>query len=360
MRLFRNALLREMTVTSGISLGALTAIVVVVQMVRILGNAATGDIAEAAVLPFIAFGFLHFLPVLLSLALYMGVFLTLTRYWQDSEMVIWSCAGLGPAAWIRPVLRFALPVALFIGLISLVLLPWAAQQRERYERYLSSFDEISALTPGVFTESSDGRVFFVEKLDAGEGTVGNIFIQSDEHGRNGIVVAREGHVVDDDNGERYMVLSQGRRYEGTPGAADYKVAEFERYSLRLEQAQAPLGEAKPRQLSSLSLLRAPTRQNQAELVWRLGYPISALILALLAIPLSFYNPRAGRSLNVLFAMLTYTVYNNLIGLSQNWVSHGRLDGLESLLLVHGLALAGLLAAFWWRYGLPRSGRRKPT
>ena len=41
-------------------------------------------------------------------------------------------------------------------------------------------------------------------------------------------------------------------------------------------------------------------------------PLSALILALLAIPMSFVNPRAGRSVNLLFALLTYMVYSNLL------------------------------------------------
>lgn len=351
MRLFRNALLREMTTTGSIALGALSAIILVTQVVRILGKAATGDILGAAVLPFLAFGYLHFLPVLLSLALFMGVFLTLTRFWQDSEMVIWSSAGLGPPAWLRGVLRFALPIALIIAFMSLVLIPWAAQKRADYERALSGRDEVSSLASGVFMESGrDNRVFFVESLDEAQGTARNLFIQSDQHGRTGIVVASEGRLTQKDNGDRFLILDQGRRYEGMPGMADYRVVEFERYSFRLEPAKVDQMASPPRQMSFLDLLRQPSPRNQAELVWRIGYPISALILALLAIPLSFFNPRAGRALNILLAMLTYTTYNNLIGVSEGWVSHGHMSGIAALLLVHGTALAVLAAAFWLRYG----------
>jgi lipopolysaccharide export system permease protein len=86
------------------------------------------------------------------------------------------------------------------------------------------------------------------------------------------------------------------------------------------------------------------------MLWRVGHPLSALILALLAIPLSFFNPRAGRSLNALLAMLTYTTYNNLIGVSEGWVAHGQLNAILASFLVHGAALACVAAAFWWRYG----------
>lgn len=351
MRLFKNALLREMTATGSVVLGALSAIILVTQIVRILGKAATGDILGAAVLPFLGFGYLHFLPILLSLSLFMAIFLTLTRYWQDSEMVIWSSAGLGPAAWVRGILRFALPIAGLIAFMSLVLIPWAAEKRAEYERSLSTRDEVSALTPGIFMETSqDNRVFFLERLDEASLTAHNLFIQADQHGRPGIVVAREGRLSEMDNGDRFLVLDKGRRYEGMPGEADYRVVEFERYSFRLEPAKVEGIVSLPNQLPTVQLLQAPTAKNQAELVWRVGHPLSALILAMLAIPLSFYNPRAGRSLNALLAMLTYTTYNNLIGISEGWVAHGQMHGITAVALVHGVALAIVAAAFWLRYG----------
>ena len=40
------------------------------------------------------------------------------------------------------------------------------------------------------------------------------------------------------------------------------------------------------------------------------------MLVLLAIPMSFVNPRAGRSMNLLFALLTYIVYSNLLSVSR--------------------------------------------
>jgi lipopolysaccharide export system permease protein len=356
MRLFRNALIREMTVTGSIALGALSAIVLVIQVVRILGKAATGDILGAAVLPFLAFGYLHFMPILLSLSLFMAVFLTLTRFWQDSEMVIWSGAGLGPADWVAAVLRFAVPITLLIAFMSLGLIPWAAQKRAEYERALSSREQVSTLTPGVFVEADKGkRVFFLEQLDETNLTAQNLFIQAEQHGRPGIVVARSGRLTEMENGDRFLVLDKGRRYEGVPGAADYRLVEFERYSFRLEPAKLDKLVSRPKQLPTARLFIDPTPRNQAELVWRVGHPLGALILAMLAIPLSFYNPRAGRSLNALLAMLTYTTYNNLIGVSEGWVAAGQMSGASAMALVHGVALALVAGAFWLRYGR-RAGR----
>ncbi len=359
MRIHERALIREMSETGVYALAALAAIVVVTLVARILGRAALGNIATEAVPPFIAFGLMHLLPVLLSLALFMAVFLTLTRYWRDSEMVVWFGSGLSHVDWLRPVLAFAIPVTLVIALFSLALLPWAADKRQEYERYLSGREEIASLAPGLFIEAGGGRkVYFVESLEAVEERVRNVFIRTESHGRTGIIVAREGHRERAPDGADFLVLEHGRRYEGTPGSPDYRVVEFERYHVRLEigpaRPRADLARTRP----TTDLFANPIPENQAELVWRLGHPLSALILAAFAVPLSFFNPRSGRSLNALFAMLVYAVYNNLIGLSEGWVVQQHLGGTAGILLIHGPMLALLVMLFWLRSAGPRPWWRR--
>ncbi|TCJ19526.1 LPS export ABC transporter permease LptF [Parasulfuritortus cantonensis] len=352
MRLYQRALLREMTATSGIALGVVSAIMLVILSVRILGTAALGEIGVSAVLPFITFGYLRFLHILLALALFIGVLLTFSRYWQDSEMVIWSGAGLSPLAWIPSVLRLSVPITLIIGTLSLALNPWLAQQRTEYENYLTvKKDEAADLTPGLFAETQRGtRVYFVESLKERGPDVRNIFIQSEDQGRTGIVVANQGSVQQMPNGDRFLVLDTGRRYEGIPGQADYRVADFLHYGFRLDPAKVKTKTAPPRERDTAYLLANPSPGNQAELAWRIGTPISALMLSLFAVPISFINPRAGRSLNILLAILLFTLYINVVSLSQSWVSHGSLGAGASLALVHGMALALLVASYWWRYG----------
>lgn len=338
--------------TGGIALLALTAIILVTLLVRILGKAAIGDVDDAVVLPFIAFRLVHLLPVLLSLALFLGVFLTLSRLWQDEEMVIWQGSGLSPLYGLSPILRIAVPITLIIAFLSMVLVPWAAEKRYGFEHYIASRDTVSTLAPGVFMESSDGKqVFFVEGLKEPGIQVNNIFIHSSQHGRQGVIVAGEGAVRTEDNDDRFLVLLGGRRYEGVPGAADYRMMEFASYAIRLEPSAIAAAISMPRTRSTLDLLRDPTPANMAEWVWRLGFPISALLLAAFALPASHIQPRAGRSLNVIFAMLVYTVYSNLIGLSEAWVRQQKLSATSSMLLVHG-TMALLLAWLLWREMAP--------
>ena len=169
-----------------------------------------------------------------------------------------------------------------------------------------------------------------------------------QHGRLGVIAASQGHTEVADNGDKFIVLTNGRRYEGMAGSAEYRVMEFDSYAMRIETLESTGAEKTARSLSTWELLQAPTNLNKGELLWRIGIPISALMLALLAIPLSFVNPRAGRANNLIFALLTFMIYSNLISVSQAWVAQGRLSFSLGVWAVHALMLIVLLLLFWKR------------
>jgi lipopolysaccharide export system permease protein len=344
--IFQRTLLREFAHLAGAVFLTLFLIALTTRLVRLLGQAAGGKIPSDAVIAYLGFFALNALPLLLSLTLFITVLLTLARTYRDSEMVIWFNAGLSLTAWIRPVLVFALPLVLLIAALSLFIGPWSVQMAEQFRSRVDTRDDVSRVDPGVFGESrSKDRVFFVESVSGDRRHVQNVFVSTMQHGRSGVMYSQKGLVEVAPNGDRYIVLLDGRRYEGIPGEADYRVMEFTRYAARVE---APAGQEpvpSEKSLSTLALLRDPAAQNLGELLWRIGVPASALILALLAIPLSFVNPRAGRSVNMLFALLAYLVYYNLLTVSQARVSQGKLDFSFGWWPVHAAMLLILLVLF---------------
>lgn len=321
----RRAAHREFAATAAAVFVSLFAILLTTQLIRLLAQAAGGRITPESVVALLGFGAIGFLPVLLSLTVFISVLLTFGRWYRDSEMVIWLSSGLPLTAWIRPVLQFALPVIALIALLSLVLTPWANKQSETFRQRLEQRDDIARVSPGSFNESGAAdRVFFVEGVAGNEGLVRNVFVSSIQNGRMGVVATAQGRTETAPNGDRFIILEQGRRYEGEPGGTEYKVMEFERYALRIENKDSKLIEQSPRILSTLELIRDPQPAHLAELLWRIGTPITALNLSLLAIPLAFVNPRAGRTNNLIFALLTFMIYTNLLSVSQAWVAQGRL------------------------------------
>jgi lipopolysaccharide export system permease protein len=356
--IFRRSLLREFANLAVAVFLSLFLIAVTTRLIRLLGHAAGGKIPSDAVVAFLGFSALNVLPVLLSLTLFITILLALNRAWRDSEMVIWFSSGLSLAAWLKPVLIFAAPLVFTIAVLSLVIAPYSAQMAEQYRSRLDSRDDISRVEAGSFGESrSKERVFFVESVAGDKSSVQNVFVSSVQHRRTGVMMSERGFTEYAPNGDRFLVMQQGRRYEGVPGDADFRMAEYDRYAMRIQTREGDEPEATHKSLDTLALLANPTRNNQGELVWRVGMPLSALILALLAVPLSFVNPRAGRSVNLLFALLTYMVYSNLLSVSQARVAQGKLAFGLGWWAVHALMGLILLALFaqrlapYWRFRL---------
>jgi lipopolysaccharide export system permease protein len=326
----------------------LFAITLTTQLIRLLGQAAVGKVLSEGVVALLAFSALNYLPVLLSLTLFITVLMTLSRSYRESEMVIWFSSGLSLLAWIRPVLLFAAPLVAVVAVMSLFLSPWAIGKAEEYRRQMKVRDEVSRVAPGVFLEAAAAdRVFFVEEVAGDETNVQNVFIAQMKQGRLGITVSRRGYRESAENGDRLVVLLDGRRYEGVPGDLDFKIMDFERYAMKVETREAQAEETSTKAMSTFGLLLAPSNPHLAELLWRIGLPISAFVLALLAIPLSFVNPRASRSINLLFALFTYMVYANVLSIVQAWVSSGRVGFNTGWWVVHA-AMIGVLCFLLYR------------
>jgi len=346
--IFKRALFRELTGASVTVFSTLLAIVITILVVRFLGEAASGAITSAAVAPMLGFSLVNYLPVLLSLTLFIAVLLTLTRCYRDNEMIVWFSSGVSLTAWVRPVLLFSLPVALAISLLSFVLAPWALDRSAEYRRQMDSQDEVASVAPGVFKESKQAdRVYFVENFTQGQKTVGNVFIQSVQHGKLGVMVAQQGYQEVAPNGDKFLVLLNGRRYEGQAGSPDFRILEFERYAVRVEPYEAQNKDISPKSMTTAALFRDRTPPAMGELLWRFGLPLSAILLALLAIPLSFVNPRAGRSLNLILAVLIYMVYSNFISIAQAWVIQQKISFAIGVWAVHAV-MAGLLLFLFQR------------
>jgi lipopolysaccharide export system permease protein len=350
--LFQRILVLEMAGNGVLIFAILFGIVVISQLIRFLGEAVGGKLAVDGVLALLGFSALNYLPVLLSMSLFISILLTLSRCYRDSEMVVWFCAGIGLTRWIRPVLWYATPVVMVIALLSLVLSPWALLKSNEFKSRLESRDEIMTLTPGVFRESSQSdRVYFVENMDVTTNLVGNVFVRSVQNAKLGTMVARQGFQETAANGDRFLVLLNGTRYEGVPGQRDYRIVEFERYAMRIESVAAKLALPNAHTMPTQMLWSNRTTWNLSELEWRLGLPISALVLSLLAIAMSYVNPRAGRSLNLILAIVLYMLYSNMISVTNAWVGQGKLSPGIGLVGIHALMLIVTVLLFYWRMTL---------
>ncbi|HUL66898.1 MAG TPA: LPS export ABC transporter permease LptF [Burkholderiaceae bacterium] len=353
--IFKRAIYSELASTAGAVFTVLFSIIFSVGLVRILGEAAGGRVDSTAVFQLVALAALTNLPTVLTLTLFVAVLISLSRAFRDSEMVVWFSSGQSLLNWIRPVLRFSIPILVMVTTLALAVSPWAerqiAESRKRYEQR----DDVSKVAPGRFIESSAAdRVFFVESVDLENGRVRNVFVSHRSQGREGVIVAAQGVIEVRANGERYLVLESGRRYEGVPGEAEYRMSEFDRYLIRLDsRPDEPIAESQARAKTTGRLLEEDTTFARAELLIRISQPIVAVLIALLAIPLAYTNPRVGRSFNLILAVLAFLIYNNGLSVVKAWVQQGRLSFVVGLCLIHLVVLLIVTVLFARRVYLQR-------
>ena len=352
--IFNSSFKRDLNGVAGIMFATLFTIMVTTTLTRFLGRAADDRINSTDVLPLIAFTSIGFIPILLVLTVFLSILVVLSRAWRDSEMVVWFASGQSLTAWLRPVYSFAAPYAVVVALITMLVSPWANQQIDELRRNFEQREDVSQVAPGVFRESSAAnRVFFVETVNREDTRVRNVFVVQKDANRLIVVASESGKVDVEANGDRFLVLEQGRRYDGQWAQVDYALMEFERYGVRLE---TPLDSGRVTTASGLDmidLIRDPTLVNQAELMQRIATPLSMVVVALLAIPLAFVNPRIGSSLNLVIGLLIYFTYSNVNGLVKAWISQGRVPFSIGVWITHAIVLAIAIYLFRRRMTLPR-------
>jgi lipopolysaccharide export system permease protein len=347
--LFDSTLRRELARNFGATLVVILTIVLTMMLIRTLGQAAIGRVSPQDVVLLLGYVALGHLPTMLALSLFIAVVATLARMYRESEMAIWFASGVGLTRFVAPVLRVSWPVLLVIGLLALFVWPWQNQRsvelKERFERR----SDLSRVAPGQFQTSSDGRrVFFIERDTADARTGRNVFILSSMPDTESVTSARSGH-IEMQGDDRVLMLARGQQNEENLKSGEKTLARFEGYSAQVgERVLSGIDNLPPKARRSIDLLLEPTPRHQGELVWRLGLLLGGANLTLLGIGLSASNPRRASNWNLLFALMSFVVYYNIINLSQAWVASGKTSMGAALVGVHGSAFLIAVGLLWWR------------
>jgi lipopolysaccharide export system permease protein len=347
--LFDSSVRREVARTFGATLVVILTIVLTMFLIRTIGQAASGAVAPRDIVLLLGYIALGHLPTMLALSLFVAVVLSLGRMYRDSEMSIWFASGVGLSRFVKPVLRTVWPVLLVVTLLLLFAWPWGNRNglelRERYQQR----SDLSRVAPGVFQTSSDGRrVFFVERDSTDSGTARNVFILNRQDHSEAVTSARSGR-LEADGEDHYLVLERGQRNEVNLKSGERTLSSFESYRvLASERAVSEAEVRPPKAMATVDLIRNPTLRHQGELTWRVGMLLGATNLVLLGIGLAATHPRRASNWNLLFALLAFAVYYNVVNLSQAWVATAKVSMGAALLLIHGGTFLLAMALLWWR------------
>ncbi len=334
------------------------------RFVQFLAESAAGKLASDLIAELVALKIVCSLVIMLPLCLYMGLFVALERLDRDRELGAMAGVGLGGDFLLGCALKLALGFAAGTALLAMVIAPWAEGRMYELQVRARTQADITGITPGRFKEFTDGnRVFYAEELAEDRSGMRNVFLQTFEPSRQDVLTAGSAALeVDPRSGSRYVIFQDGQRYEGRADGRDYSITEYRRYAIRMDLGgMGP--SAGPAAAAPMSVLWSSQDSRQlAELHWRIAMPVSAMLLAVLALALLRLTSRRHRYVGLLIATLIYFSYSNLLGIGRTLIKHETLPGYLGLWWVHLLALLlilGLLVwpriGYWWlaRRGVER-------
>ena len=344
---------RELALTFVAVSIVLLIVIVTKSFVSLLTRVMDGKMSADMVISMLSLGILNSAILLAPFALLITVMLTLGRLYRDSEIYAIKASGVSTFGLAKSAGLLLLP--LIIGLIYFALFsaPWASQQIEKIKLKARGQTDIYGLTPGQFVESRQGKwVVFIEGSNKELGTVKNIFIYDRRGGEIAIETAQTAQQEElPELGGKSLILKQGQRYEGVPGEGGFTILSFTQHAVRIPEFDSSLDGKDPEFKSTSELINSNRPADHAELQWRVSVPIAAVLLVLLAFPLSVTNPRQGRFAKLGLAIVIYLVYSNLLILAESWVADGKLPVIPGLFIVH-IALAAVIAYLMYRQHKP--------
>ena len=348
LRILDRYIFREIASTwLGVTM-VLLSILLTNQFARVLGDVAKGKLPKGAAMDVIGLSAVQYLTIVVPIGLFLAVMLALGRLYRDSEMPAMMACRVGPSGIYRPLMFLLVPLALGVAWLAVDLGPRALTAVERIGAEARREADLASIEPGRFTVvGPENAVVYGESVTP-DGVMENVFLQRQvANGGVEVVIAERGEQVEtDDPDTGLLVLHEGRRYEGIPGTSRFRVVEFVEHGIPYRLPSLQTADPRPRAMSFWRLSKSTRLEHVAEVQWRISLPLATIILAILAVPLSKTQPRAGRYGKLAIGLLVFIIYLNMLSAAKTWIEQGLVSPVLGLWWVHGVVLSfalGLLA-----------------
>lgn len=357
---------REVLVTMLVITAILLFIFMANQFVRYLGDAAQGHMTGHAVLQMMSIQIPLLTGFMLPLGLYLAILLTYGRLYADSEMTVLFSCGLSRGQLVGITLLGASVVSVAVAVLMIWVEPQMAWYRDHILAEAAVASPIEKLAPGRFQMIGGQYVVYAGHLSRDRSQMQDVFTAQlpdpKTHTPWTVLSAKSAKQVTlPTTGDNFIEFQQGYRYTGMPGERALRVIEYGKYGMRIPSPHISMRRLE--EFFTTAELWHVAHLNPvaaAELQWRFSMPLSVLILALLAVPLSRVRPRQGRFAGLLPAILLYIVYIDLLFVSRAWLEKDLISAWIGLWWVHGLMLLLAGCIYAWQSGrlkrLPREAK----
>ena len=358
-------LFREIYSALLVSVLVVLLVLIASQFIHYLNDAAVGFITFTAVMKIMSLEIPLLLGYLFPLGLFLGILLGLSRLSVDRELIVLFACGMSRIKLLKMILGISLLVVMIITWLMLFEEPRIQQYRRNILQQAMGDLTIDKLIPGrfqYFNQSNNSWVFYSKAIHRSSSTLDDVFFAHRKIMENGDAqwdVLASSHATEiyrPDQKARFLVFEQGYRTIGVPGKNNYQIIKYDQYGVRLGYQELSSLGSDVKSMSTYQLLPLVFKQPDAaaEFHWRIAMPISAIILAIIALSLSYTNPRLGRFTKFFPAIIIYIAYGNLLFVGREWLAERKINLMWGMWWIHGIFLGIaiiLLGQYlqWWNF-----------
>jgi lipopolysaccharide export system permease protein len=337
VRILDRYILRQVFLTWFAITGGLLVVLLTHQLARVLERAAASRFPQSVIFELIWLSVLQYIPIFVPIGLILGIVLALGRLYHDSEIAAALACGVGPTALFRPVTIMAGILTLVLAGLSLHIGPNALSRALALRSKAFQEGQFAPITAGRFrTFAGASAVVYAEDVRAG-GTLVNVFVERQSKGVFRVALAREArHTTSADGKVHTITLFDGEQLEGVPGSQRFRIMRFMQTKIPIPVPQGLDEVVNLKGVPTPALINSNEPEKQAELHWRLGIPVMCIVLTCIAVPLSRLRPREGRYARVVYAVVIYFIYIQLLSAGKVWIARGTTPGWLGLWWIHAM------------------------
>jgi len=329
------------------------------QFVSIAQKAVKHGIPLPELMPLMGFNMIRDLPIILSLSFFLSVVISISQLYKNSEAIAMNSFGIGEKNFLNFIKPLVILIFIIIFMLSMYIVPWAKYQKSVTEDITVNASEFTFISEGKFESFQNGKIVFYaseSSLDDNEGeqNMEEIFIHLSNESTPTVVLASEATKYKDSKSESiYLRLRDGVRYEGLPGNGNVNILDFDSYDLEIVSGEVQKyisNFTKIESRSSIDLLLEGGVLSHAEIQWRLSQPISIMILSFIGVLLGRASPRTGKGVNLLFGIIIFMLYYNILLVAKNSVESGQLNPFIGLWSIHIMIILFMIIFYQFRQG----------
>ena len=287
--------------------------------------------------------FPDFITLLMPLSFFLGIVLTISRLYAESEIYGYFSAGLSKISLIK----FLIPQSIIFFIITLGLSLYIAPYTKQLSSELISVDtfeeQFQSIKPKKVIKFADqnGFIYVEEKNDK---IFKKVTAVVSNDGSSSLVIADE-MSFSDLGTSLDMKFKNGSLHQGVLEDEVKIVSSFGELKLPLDK-EININ----KDLSLSKLFDYSSNSSGSEILWNISIPITIFVLLILGVTMSKVEPRQGRLSVMLPAIAIYILYLSLLILGRDFGEDNLVDSQYYFSLIHILFLiVGILGLIKFSY-----------